>query len=265
MPIYNVYNNIDILNNNIVAEKSGKKAENVILFETIDSTNNYIKQNFKSLSYGTVVIAENQTAGKGRLGRSFLSFNSSGIYMSVYLKALESSEASLKITAAAAVVVSEAIEKCAKKFPKIKWVNDLILENRKICGILCEGIVSPESARLEGVVLGIGINVYKPENDFAEEIKDIAGHIADKPCENLRNDIIAEILKGLDDLDLENNSVLKDYRERSCVLGKEILVLKNGESKKAKALEIDENFHLKVLYSDGLEESLSFGEVSIRV
>ena len=265
MPIYNVYDNIDILINIIIAEKSGKKAEDIILLETIDSTNNYIKRNFKSLSYGTVVIAENQTAGKGRLGRSFLSFNNSGIYMSIYLKALENSEASLKITAAAALIVSLAIEKCAKKSPEIKWVNDLLLENRKICGILCEGIVSPESARLEGIVLGIGINVYKPQNDFAEEIKDIAGHIEDKPCENLRNDIIAEILKGLDNLDLEDGSVLEEYRRRSFVLEKEILVLKNGESKKAKACEIDENFHLKVLYPNGTAEALSFGEVSIRI
>lgn len=265
MHIYNVYNNIDILDNKIIAEKSGKKVNDVILLETVGSTNDYIKQNFKSLPYGAVVIARKQTAGKGRLGRSFLSFSDNGIYMSIYLKALKSGEESLKITAAAAVIVAEAIEKCAEKSPEIKWVNDLILENKKICGILCEGIISPESSKLEGVVLGIGINVYKPENDFADEIKDIAGHIADKPIENLRNNIISEILKRLENLDFEKDLILEKYRERSFVLGKEIFVVKNQEKKPAKALKIEDDFKLRVEYSSGETESLSFGEVSVRV
>lgn len=239
----------------------------VEVLQTIDSTNNYLKKRAKDgLKTPTVVVSEYQTSGRGRYDRTFHSPGGNGIYMSLLCFPVLPAEKSVLITVACAVAVAKAIEKCCGKTPNIKWVNDLILENRKICGILVESSVNPQNACLDWAVVGIGINVYEPENGFNEEIKNIAGYIEKEKRENLRNSIIAETVNFLSEYlnNLESKTFLEDYKKLSLVINKEITVMKSTPIK-ATALSIDDNCRLLVKYPDNSLEYLSSGEISIKL
>ncbi len=186
--------------------------------------------------------------------------------MSILSKPSLVASQSVLITAAAGVAVSEAIETVCNKSPEIKWVNDLMLDNKKICGILCEGAINTKSGILDYTVLGIGINLYKPENNFDEEIKDIAGYVTETETQGLKNRLISEIINRYFYYtnNLESKEFLDKYKKLSCVLGKEITVIKQN-NKKALALDIDDACRLKVKYPDGKTEYLSSGEISIKL
>lgn len=241
--------------------KNLQKDIEILYFEEIDSTNNYIKRNPDSPEFLTV-IANSQTSGKGRMNRSFHSPQNSGIYMSILLKPKLKAENSVLITAAAAVAVSLAIESLCPQDTKIKWVNDIFINNKKVCGILTEGSLNPDGS-FNYAVLGIGINAYMPKNDFPDEIKDIAGAVFNKKQENLKNRLISQIINNFLKYynDLEKRDFLSVYRQKSLVLGKEITA-PNG---KALAIDIDDNCHLLVEYKNGEKEYLSSGEISIGV
>lgn len=240
---------------------------NIVILESVDSTNAYLKSNADSFQNNTLIIAKKQTAGHGRYERTFYSPENSGIYMSLLLKSPIPAEKSILITTAAAVAVAKTCEKLSGKKALIKWVNDIYINERKVCGILTEGALSNDNKNLKFAVLGIGINAYTPEKDFDEEIKDIAGSVFDKIKENGRNQIIAEILnefyKYFENLD--SKSFLKEYKDKSFILGRDIKVIKSGETFFAKALDIDNNFHLVVQYETGEKEALSSGEISIKI
>ena len=131
---------------------------------------------------------------------------------------------------------------------------------------MCEGVINPETSNLDSVILGIGINVYKPENGFADEIKAIATHIFDEEKADMRNTLIAKVINNLEKYykELKNRTFLEKYRSRSSVIGKKILVLKGEEAVPAKALEIDHDCRLKVKYHNDSCEYLSSGEISIK-
>lgn len=149
----------------------------------VTSTNTLLKvQAEQGAPEGTVLIAESQTAGKGRLGRHFTSPPGTGIYFSLLLRPRCTAEKSLFITTTAAVAVCEAIEQVTGLNPQIKWVNDVYLNEKKVCGILTEASVDFENGGLNWAVLGIGINIAVPEEGFPEEIRSIAGAIFDGPC-----------------------------------------------------------------------------------
>ncbi len=248
---------LKMLNNEISVE----------ILDTIDSTNNYLKEKARQeLKVPTLVIAENQTGGRGRFDRKFHSPKGNGIYMSLLCFPKLSAEKSVLITVACAVAVAKAIEKHCVKIPQIKWVNDLILENKKICGILTEGSINPDSSCFDWAVVGIGINVYEPQNGFNDEIKNIAGFIESEKKENLRNSIIAETVNLFTFYlnNLESKVFLEEYKKLSLVLGKEITVMKDIPTK-ACAISIDDDCRLLVKYPDNSTEYLSSGEISIKL
>lgn len=258
-----------MLNKKLINEKLiNSKKINIILFDSIDSTNTYLKKLAKDkASEGTVVIANSQADGRGRMGRSFFSPQNTGIYMSILLKPTLSPNLSVLITSAAAVAIRDAILKVFDLDTQIKWVNDVFLNNKKICGILTEGAISSDGNSFDWAVLGIGINVFKPENGFSKEIQSIAGYIKESGDAKIKSLLCAEIINSFFKYyeNLENREFLKAYRESSLVLGKEIMLLKNGDIIPAKALAIDNDCRLKVEYKNGKTEFISFGEISIKL
>lgn len=260
--------NNDLLNKiEITSFLKTKEKVDICVLKEVDSTNNYLKREAKSgIKQCKVLIAESQTAGRGRLERRFYSPENSGIYMSILCFPKLDAKLSVLITALTAVAVSDAVFLLTGKLPKIKWVNDLILNKKKLCGILTEGAIKPNSAELEWAVVGIGINIYPPKDGFNKEIEQIATYLLDDKKENLKNRLIAEILNRFFDLleDLEEKSFIEAYKERSFVLNKEINVIKADGVKKATALDIDQNCRLLVEYENKEKEYLSSGEISIK-
>ena len=172
----------------------------------------------------------------------------------------------VKITTAAAVSVALAVEKVSDQKPDIKWVNDIYINGRKICGILTEASFSMESGGLDYAVLGIGVNTYEPEGGFPEEIKDIAGPIFHERKSDMRNRIAAEIINNFMRLydSFEENSFYPEYRKRLLWVGEKINVIRGSEKTPATMLGADEDCRLHVRYEDGREEYISSGEISIR-
>lgn len=236
--------------------------------KNVTSTNTVLKEiAVNGGKQGYVLIAQEQTAGKGRLGRTFYSPNGTGIYMSVLLRPKMTIEDSLLITTSAAVAVSRAVEKLSEKKAQIKWVNDVFVDGRKICGILTESSLDFESGCLEYAVVGIGVNISKPDGDFPDEIKGIAGGFLDNVTGNVRCKLIAEIINELANQmeNLSSRYYLDEYKRRSFLLGKNIIVIKPNKKRKAKAIDIDSRARLVVEYEDKSVEHLSSGEVSIRL
>lgn len=253
----------------VSVEKRLKNDCRVIVLESVDSTNNYLKKLAENGEReNTVVIAECQSSGKGRLGRSFFS-PKSGLYLSILLRPTFSAEKSLFITAAAAVAVSDAIEEISGKTTGIKWVNDVFIGNKKVCGILTEAAVDFETGGLYYAIPGIGVNIYHPANGFPPEIRDIAGAVFDtEPDEkDLKQKLAAAVINNFFDIynNIENSDFMQKYKQKSCILGKEIFVLRNETKTKATVLDIDEKAGLVVKYENGEVETLSSGEVSIRL
>lgn len=242
----------------------------IFVYDKVESTNRLAKQMaFEGALHGTSVIANQQTAGRGRLGRSFFSPAHSGIYLSIILRPeADMTKASL-ITTMTAVATARAINNICGIDPDIKWVNDLYYMDKKICGILSEAVTDFESGRIESVVVGIGINCAAPQNDFPDELKDIAGSIPNN-CIFSRNQLAAEIITNVVELckDLTNGAFLEEYRKKSIVLGNTINIYKRGleeDYSVATALDIDHNGGLVVKYPNGEIETISSGEVSIRL
>ncbi|HHX67617.1 MAG: biotin--[acetyl-CoA-carboxylase] ligase [Miniphocaeibacter sp.] len=242
---------------------------NIEVHKTLDSTNDFLKKYAENnCPEGKIIIAEEQTQGKGRLGKSFYSPASSGIYLSILLRPKLHASQALYITTCAAVAVSRAIDEISGENSQIKWVNDIFLNNKKVCGILTEASFDLEGGAMDYAILGIGLNLTKPSGDFPEEIKDIAGHIfhKDNLPKDYKNKIIAEVINNFFEYypNIENKEFLKDYKERSLILNKPIYIFRGNKTEEATALDIDNEFRLKVLRKNGEIEYLSSGEVSIR-
>ena len=233
-------------------------------FQSTDSTNKRASAlALEGACHGTCVIAGHQTAGRGRLGRSFYSPERQGIYLSVILKPDFDISKAVLITAAASVATSRAIQTVCGVHPQIKWVNDLYLDGKKICGILTEAITDFESGQITNIVAGIGINCSC--EDFPDEIQGIAGGI---PGSYSKNALAAEVVNQLLDIasNIEARDFIDEYRQSSMVIGKNINVIKTGrEPVAAFAEDIDSNGALIVRYPDGTREALTTGEVSIRL
>jgi len=242
----------------------------LMVLSTSDSTNALAREKaMAGAPEGYTIIANSQTNGRGRSGRTFYSPPDTGIYMSLILRPnYESSRQAVKLTTMAAVAVCEAIEAASGKKAQIKWVNDIYVNEKKVCGILTEASFGLEDGFLEYVVLGIGMNVYLPEAGFPEEMKDIAGAVFDAEQNDGKNHLAAEVLNRFMTYyaaHQESSKYVERYRSRSLVIGREIQVLSPRESRKATALDIDKDCHLIVEYEDGKVESLSSGEISIKM
>ncbi len=238
----------------------------ILEFDCLASSNDTAKElGVEGAKENTVIIAKRQTAGRGRLTRQFFSPENSGIYMSILLRPEFSVENATLITPAAAVAVSETIDEICGTDTKIKWVNDIYLNNKKVCGILTESSFTNDGYFS---ILGIGINLYSPENDFPDDIKEIAGAVYSEPCHReIRERLIARVIDNFNFYykNLLSKEFLKLYREKSNLIGKEIKYLKNGKEVFATVLGIDDNAHLIVETTDDSEEHLFQGEVSVRL
>ncbi len=239
-----------------------------LYFEELDSTNSYLKElAAKGAQEGTVIIANRQSAGRGRLGRSFFSPEEKGIYMSILLRPDISLERAVLITSMAAVAVAEAIEQVSGIKTKIKWVNDIFLNKKKVCGILTEAGIDAETGALEYAVLGIGVNVGKMV--FPEELKHIATSVSNE-CgfEVSKETLIDKILEQLEQWypTIADGSFLEESKKRSILLGNDIRVIDEtvpGGSYSAKAVDINELGNL-IIEREGKLQVLNSGEVSIR-
>ncbi len=246
------------------------KNNRLYIYDTLDSTNNRAKQlALENAPHGTTVIAMQQTAGKGRLGRSFFSPRE-GIYLSIIIKPTFDLSKSVLVTAAASVAVAQAIESICGRQAQIKWVNDVYLDGKKICGILTEGITDFETGHIESLVIGIGVNTSV--KDFPDELRDTVGAVdGDYSRSALAAEIISRMLNFAENI--EFREFIQDYRDRSMVIGKNVTVYKGVysiapekelEGRSAKVLGIDEDGGLEVLYTDGKHETLTSGEISVR-
>ncbi len=226
-----------------------------VWLDVVDSTNLYAKENAAFLKDGSVVIANKQTAGRGRMGRSF--FSNGGIYMTFLYKEL-SAEAVPYLTCFAAVAVAKAVEKTCGAKPKIKWVNDLFLNGKKLCGILAEGVTLGASKEISTVVVGIGLNVEKI--DFPEELKDVATSLFGENFSCDKSRLMAEIINNFKNVreELEKKAFVEEYRRLCFVVGKKVSIGKDS-NREAVVLGIDDDLSL-VVEENGKIEKLSCGE-----
>ena len=264
---YRLTENADVLNTDEILRFCEPKIK-VFYFDSIDSTNNYAK---KLIAEGEtsafLVVAARQTAGRGRQGKAFYSPAGTGIYMSLVTHPGEPLQNAVSATTAAAVAVAEAAEELTGRKTGIKWVNDVLMENRKISGILTEAAINVESGTLDYAILGIGLNAYVPDGGFPDEISGIAGAIFDERKSGQRARLAALVLEKFFGYyeKIGSHDCLDAYRKRCIVPGREITVISADGSKPATALEIDENYRLRVAYPDKSQEFLSSGEISIKL
>lgn len=237
--------------------------------KSVTSTNTLLKnlaQDGEKEKY--VLIACEQTEGRGRLGRRFESPDKTGLYMSILLRPDMKAEDALFITTSAAVGVARAIEKLCENNTdaKIKWVNDIFVNDLKVCGILTEASIDFESGGLEYAVLGIGVNLFSSEI-LEKKLSGIAGGIFSSNIENARNRLACEILRELEyALDFKNRSeILAQYKSRSYLDGKDVTVISSKGDYPATVSGIDDRARLIVRTPDGDEKVLSTGEVSVQL
>lgn len=270
---YLLKNDPDILSKGSVsAFLPDARSEDVYFFASVDSTNTVLKGlAAKGAGSGTVVIADHQTGGKGRRGRSFSSPSGAGIYLSYLFKPESGFDKISDLTSWTAVAVADAIRTAYGLDSNIKWVNDLLMNRKKICGILTEASVEGESGYIDTCIIGIGVNVN--EQEFPPELSEIATSVS---IENggkrfPRARLASEMIKTMDRLasDWPDSSYyLERYRELNITTGSTItaypLMAGNGQGRTGTAIAINDDFSLKVKFSDGSTEDLKSGEVSVR-
>ncbi len=236
--------------NNFINDSLFEAVNTVILRET-DSTNSEAKRRVLSgESLPMLVISDSQTGGRGRLGRSFYSPGGTGLYMSLAYEAEEDMTEAVKITSAAAVAVCRAIEELSSTQCMIKWVNDVYIDEKKVCGILTEATsISGKTV----IILGIGVNCTTDK--FPEDIRSRAGSAGIENREALAWAICRHVTAFL-----SGENFIDEYRRRSLVLGREVTYIKNGETRKGVAAAVEDNGALLLL--DGTV--LSSGEITLR-
>lgn len=251
----------------------------VEVFKTIDSTNTEAKRRLTSSSraeslHGTVLFAEHQSAGRGRFSRSFYSPKGAGLYFSlIFCPSIPAmTEREVPSSALYTAISSTVICRCLKALgfaPQIKWVNDIYLNGKKICGILSEGIIDMETSSVQAVIIGIGLNVK--ESNFPPELKNKAGALfseaEDLPLNRnvLASSIISSLIEALYGLHSQN-TLMEEYKSLSLLMGKKVRVLPfAGTPYQALVLGISDLGHLIIETDDGKKDELISGEVSLMV
>lgn len=245
---------------------------NIQTMESTTSTNDlakiYANQNSATPA---IFISEEQTAGRGRLGRTFVSPAKSGLYISLCLFPTAALEDLSLITCATAVACIETIEQLTGKSLDIKWVNDLFYREKKVGGILTEVISDFESQQVQALIVGIGINLIDSPQSFPEELHSIVGSVFSSKEEYNessfnRNHFIAQFLEkwAFYYQNLSKRDFIESYKEHSNVIGKFVNVFEGNQTYSAYAKDIDENGHLIIEKENNTLHSLSYGEVSIR-
>lgn len=251
-------------NNNLISAESIKSKLDtdidVFYSPTVDSTNNQCKRLLADGKKGIfLVTADEQSAGRGRQGKSFYSPPMTGIYFSLVIRPETTLKNAVTATTAASVAVCKAIETLTDVKPKIKWVNDVYIGDKKICGILTEAVTNFEEGIVDSVIIGIGINIST--KNFPAEAE-FAGSLDEKIS---RSALIAEISNELLKItERDYKSFIDYYRSHSMIIGENINFIKNGKVTPAKATAIDETGGLIVELENGEITTLRSGEISIR-
>lgn len=235
------------------------------VYEKIDSTNTEAKRllSTENLTNFTILVADEQTAGRGRHGKNFVSPKSTGVYFSIIF--FPNQDFSFKsfdlVTIKAAISIVRAIEKNTDKKPEIKWVNDIFLNHKKICGILTEADTDFESKKVRSIITGIGINFT---TEFTDELGPIAGSLDVKDLR--RSKLVASVINEFYNAlyNMTNAEVLEIYKSHSLLLGREVNFEYNGKKYEAIAEDINECANLVVKTKDGETMVLSSGEVSVK-
>ena len=243
----------------------------LVCLAEVDSTNTRAKElAMAGEPEGLVVVADCQTAGRGRMGRSFLSPPGKGIYLSALLRPHLPPERLMSVTAMAGVAVCGAVEEICGLAPGLKWPNDPVLNGRKLCGILTELSLEAETGSLQYLVVGIGVNVLHGPADFSPEVAAIAtsvaaelGHPVSRPA------LAAALIARLDQLrgallSGDTGGYLEAYRRRCVNLGKRVRLLTPGGEESGEAIDVDRGFGLVVRRDDGSVYTVRSGEVSVR-
>ena len=244
---------------------TGSFGRTLSVYEEVTSTNDIAKRLAKSgAPHGAAVLAQRQTAGRGRLGRRFYSPAGSGIYLTAIVRPEFPQKQSLLITPAAAVATARAIRRVTGIETRIKWVNDLYLDGKKLCGILTESAVGTEG-RLLYAVVGIGINVTT--DSFPPEVSDVATALNTVYSGNIDRERLAAAV--LDELEIacgqiESRAFLGEYRQRSCVIGRRVRLLNGEQQQEVQVLGIDEDARLVVQTEEGKQLTIGTGEVSLK-
>lgn len=249
----------DLITPEILAPKLQRKAE-VLYYPTIDSTNTQAKRLVNEGNRNTLLlVADEQTAGRGRQGKSFYSPPMTGIYMTLVVHPGKELQNAVTVTTAAGVAVCRAIEKCTDRQPQIKWVNDVYLGDKKICGILTEAVVDFESGLAESMIIGIGTNIRTIT--FPDSVENAASLNAEVKRADLiaaiANELMAIIDGGYDDF-------IDYYRSHSMLIGRDINFIQNGRITPATAIAIDSTGGLVVRLKDGSQTTLRSGEITVR-
>ena len=259
-----------MLSNELIAQHLSKELKAMVIktYDCVDSTNDIAKDFGKNGINQALIIASEQTKGRGRRGRTFFSPKGSGIYMSILLRPDYATDIIPLLTTAAAVAVSEAIETVTDTKTSIKWINDLYIDYKKVCGILCESSFSSTN-KLDFIIVGIGINIQEPKGGFPIEIADIATSLfSDKvPSEETICKLCAEITNNIFKYSnkILDRTYLDEYRKRLFILGKEVTVISPTENYNATPTDIDDNAHLIVKTTDGIIKIINAGEISLKI
>ena len=259
-----------------------KRMKKVVCLETTPSTNLYLHGVAYEAADRTVAVANEQTAGRGRLGRSFESPKDTGIYLSYLMKPKVAPQDATTITAWTAVAVCRAIEKACEISPEIKWVNDIVLDKKKVSGILTEMSLESETGRIQSIIIGIGINVNEETGDFPKELREKATSLRIFSGKGYgRARIAAALIEELDAMydawPQAAGEFLEEYQRRCKMTAKEVSVIPVAPATEAEigkdaahtprhavVLGINQDFSIQVKYEDGTMEALNSGEVSVR-
>lgn len=241
-------------------------ADTIHYLDTVDSTNTYAKALAQSgAPHGTCVLASKQTGGRGRMGRSFSSPAGMGVYLSVILRPGCKAESLMHLTCCAGVAMCDAVEQAAGIRPQIKWINDLVVNKRKLGGILTELSVN-NAGFVEYAVIGIGINCCQKAQDFPGELQDIATSLAIITGKTISPaDLAGQMLQALADMDITQNELyLRRYRADCLTLGQQVVICRGEERQYGIAIDLDHDGGLIVELPDGDRKTVSSGEVSVR-
>ncbi len=245
----------------------GKK---IIFLDSTPSTNTYAKKMAEgSFREGIVIIADEQTEGRGRLGRHWISARGKGIWMSVILKPDILPSDAPKLTIVAALAAARSLWSCCRLKAGIKWPNDIVAGGRKICGILTE--MSAEADEIKYIIVGIGINTNMGADEFEPEISETATSVSIETGKGVMRQVLAaSVLFEFEEIykhfvkDGSIKGFIDEYKGNSAILGRSIRVLGKKEEIEGLAEDITEEGHLVVKLPDGTRSEIMSGEVSVR-
>lgn len=241
----------------------------LVCYDSIPSTNDLAKKMAKNgAPEGTVIVSAAQTAGRGRLGRTFHAPAGLGLYFSVILRPDCPPEQLLHLTCAAAVAACNAVERCAGLRPKIKWTNDLVIGKQKLGGILTELSVS-QAGLVDWAVIGIGINCLHRKEDFPPALQEIATSLLQAANAAISpGTLAAHLIQSLytmrRDLFSQKNTILRAYKQDCMTVGQQVVLLRGEEKRHGTAMDIDRDGGLIVKFEDGTIEAVQSGEISVR-